>query len=67
MKIVLNGENILLPVGCSLEGLLLKYQLEPSITIAEVNSAIVAKENYFSVFLKEGDSVELIRFMGGGE
>ena len=66
MKIVLNGEEISLPDGQSVQTLLLRYQLDPAVTIAEVNSVIIPKENFSSVFLKESDVVELIRFMGGG-
>ena len=67
MKITLNGESVTLQEGSSVSELLTQYQLDPSVTIAEINLNIVPKEKMTSTFLKEGDVVELIRFMGGGQ
>lgn len=32
----------------------------------EINEQIVPKADYSSTFLKDGDSVEVVRFVGGG-
>jgi sulfur carrier protein len=65
-KIIVNGEEIRIPKKSKVQDLLMQYQLDPAVTIVEVNSIILKKEEYGSVFFREMDKVELIRFMGGG-
>ncbi|MBN2145593.1 MAG: sulfur carrier protein ThiS [Candidatus Aureabacteria bacterium] len=66
MQIVINGEKTEVEEGTPVSSLLERYHLDPSFIVTEVNSIILAKEQYGSSQLKEGDRVELIRFMGGG-
>ena len=38
----------------------------PSVVVAEVNGSIVTRERFGSKPLAAGDTVELVRFVGGG-
>ena len=38
----------------------------PQIIAVEINLAIVPKSDYETVVLKEGDTLEVVSFMGGG-
>jgi sulfur carrier protein len=66
MKILLNGKAEFIGENFSVTQLLSKFNVNPSFTIVELNSVIISNANYQSQLLKEGDIVELIRFMGGG-
>lgn len=48
-------------------GLLLQHlDINAATVVAEVDGAIVKRENFDSTTLSEGQSIELIRFVGGG-
>ncbi|PFH89039.1 sulfur carrier protein ThiS [Bacillus sp. AFS088145] len=67
MEIRLNGKNIdISSKTCTIQDLLNEYQLENRIVIVEVNKEIIYKEQYSLTRLSNGDSVELIHFVGGG-
>ncbi|WP_129691423.1 sulfur carrier protein ThiS [Gottfriedia acidiceleris] len=67
MEIKLNGKNIDISSKiCTIQDLLNEYQLENRIVIVEVNKEIIYKEQYSLTHLSNGDSIELIHFVGGG-
>ncbi|WP_088067270.1 sulfur carrier protein ThiS [Gottfriedia luciferensis] len=67
MDIKLNGKNIPLSNQItSIQDLLREYQLENRIVVVELNKEIIYKEQYSNTLLSNGDSVELIHFVGGG-
>ncbi len=66
MKIYLNGEEKTLSSDDTIGTLLQQLQLEPHSFVVELNGNIPEKERYPSIQLKDGDRLELIRFVGGG-
>jgi thiamine biosynthesis protein ThiS len=50
----------------TLGALLEHLKLDPQKVVAEVNGAIIPKENFSAATLADGDIVELVRFVGGG-
>ena len=66
MIIRINGKPESLVPGMSIETLLSARSLNPACVVVEVNRDIVKKERFDSVVLKDGDSVEILRFVGGG-
>ena len=50
----------------TIQGLLAFYKLEDRLVIVEHNREIILKEQYESTFIKNGDEVELVHFVGGG-
>ncbi len=43
-----------------------ELKLSPELVVVEVNYEIVAKEDYQTWILNEGDKVEIVSFIGGG-
>ncbi len=66
MIITCNGKTQAIDKGCSLDFLLKLHKLEPDNVVAEVNKQIIERDQYSTLNLNDGDTVELIRFVGGG-
>lgn len=67
MEIKLNGEMVALQNEVkTIKGLLAFYKLEDRLVIVEHNREIILKDQYESTFIKNGDEVELVHFVGGG-
>ena len=50
----------------TLKELEIALKINLSHKILEINGIIIDKKNHSSVTLKNGDSIEIIQFMGGG-
>ena len=66
VKITLNGKPNDIRVNTSVSDLLLKWKVRPELVTVEVNEEILQKMDYDSMILKEGDKVEFVFYMGGG-
>ncbi|MBF0309059.1 MAG: sulfur carrier protein ThiS [Magnetococcales bacterium] len=66
MKIRLNGEEYELPEGCRVGALLERLKLDPTRVAVERNLELVKKAHFAETVLLEGDSVEVVHFIGGG-
>lgn len=66
ISITLNGEKVEVPGGISLVELLSIYKIDPRRVAVELNLNIVENGNYISTFIKDGDKLEIIGFVGGG-
>jgi sulfur carrier protein len=66
MKVILNGEKKDIKEDLTVRGLLESLKIEPARVAVEVNLSIVKKVNYKAHMLKDGDSVEIVNFVGGG-
>lgn len=65
MKINLNGKNI--ESSCrTLMDLVLEQGLEPQALIAELNFKLIRQAEWDNTSIKEGDTIELLSFVGGG-
>jgi thiamine biosynthesis protein ThiS len=65
MEINLNGEKVE-SKNQTLMDLILEQGFDPDSLIAEVNFAVVRQEAWQDVFIKQGDNIELLSFVGGG-
>ncbi len=66
MQITLNGEPHQIPEGTSVSGLLKTLNI-PLVKVAvERNLAIVPRSQFDTVRLSDGDTIEIVRFIGGG-
>lgn len=63
---VINGKEMNLKDGITIEELLKKLDLDMDKVVAEVNLEIISKEKYYEFVLNEEDKVEIISFVGGG-
>jgi sulfur carrier protein len=66
MHVTINGKQETLDKAITLAQVLLSRNIDPQAVVVEVNLGIVPREQLASVALKEGDTVEILRFVGGG-
>ncbi|MBI4653748.1 MAG: sulfur carrier protein ThiS [Nitrospirae bacterium] len=66
MKIKLNGTPSEVQEDTTLSGLLDSLKIKPQGVAVEVNLNIIKKCDYPAYKLKDGDTVEIVNFVGGG-
>lgn len=64
--IQLNGKTRTMEAGLSVTGLLESLDLNPALVVVELNREILSRARYPDIVLSEGDTVELVHFVGGG-
>ncbi len=65
MLIRINGKQEDIQVA-TLGDLLQSKNIEPQMVSVELNNTMIDRTNLTTTLLKEGDSIELLFFMGGG-
>ncbi len=66
MKLCINGQNRDYQEPLSVQQLLQELDLSPQRVIVELNQEILLAANHSATKLQDGDSLELIQFVGGG-
>ncbi|SDB28641.1 sulfur carrier protein [Desulfonatronum thiosulfatophilum] len=66
MHILINGINEHLTAPLTLQELITSKGLDPAVVVAELNREIIPGEQFSETTLREGDHLELLRFVGGG-
>jgi len=66
LRIVVNGDERRVPGPATLLDLLAHLELDPRMVVVELNRQIVRRPRLGETSLAEGDSVELVHFVGGG-
>ena len=66
MTITLNGERFELDNPISVAALLDKLDIDSRRVAVEHNQNIVKRKTYPDVLIGEGDTVEIVNFVGGG-
>ncbi len=66
MIITVNGQDHLVPSPSTLVDLLQQLDLDPRAVVVELNREIVRQARLAETRLANGDSVELVHFVGGG-
>ncbi len=66
IEIALNGEPRAIPAGLDLVGLLVHLGLEPETVVVEHNRQIVRRQALAGVPVSQGDTIEIVHFVGGG-
>jgi sulfur carrier protein len=66
MQVRLNGELREVPDGATVSGLLAHLGVKAQRVAVEVNEAVVTKDRYEQHRLAQGDSIEIVAFVGGG-
>jgi len=66
MNLLINGIPHTQINAVHLLGLLEQLNIDPNITAVEKNGIIIPKTDYATERLNDNDTLELIRFMGGG-
>ena len=65
MQITLNGQ-LAATAAPTLLDLIAEHGFAPDAIVAEVNFTLIKKEHWQQQLLHEGDTVELLSFVGGG-
>lgn len=66
ITIKLNGSEKRINDGLSLAALLQELEIKGETVAVEVNLDIVSRDKRADCHLKEGDDVEIVKFVGGG-
>ena len=66
LLIKVNGESRQVPAPASVGDLLRHLGLDPRTVVVELNREIVRRPRLDETALADGDSVELVHFVGGG-
>ena len=67
MTVIVNGNQIVVAEGSGIHDLIKTLDLNPQRVAVEVNKRIVRRANWDSTTISEGDRVEIVHFVGGGE
>ena len=66
MILTINGKKMELPEAMTIGAFLADKNLQPRSVVVELNRVIIEREKYDEVEFKDGDEVEIMRFIGGG-
>jgi thiamine biosynthesis protein ThiS len=66
LTITLNGERYELDEPISVAGLLAKLEIDPRRVAIEHNLEIIKRQTFTDVVIGEGDTLEIVNFVGGG-
>jgi thiamine biosynthesis protein ThiS len=66
MKLKINGEESEIADGLTVTALLEELKIRPARVVVERNREIVAREAYGITRLADGDTLEIVHFVGGG-
>lgn len=66
VKIRINGEEREIAEGLTVAQLLENFQIGAGRVVVELNRDIISREAHVATALKDGDSLEIVQFVGGG-
>lgn len=66
IEITINGESHSITPGISLADLLENLELPQQRVAIELNRSIASRHSWKNTFLKSGDALEIVHFVGGG-
>lgn len=66
IQIRLNGKERKLEPGLTVTELLQSLDLHPGMVVVELNREIIERDLYPKVGVADGDTIELVHFVGGG-
>ena len=66
ITLTVNGEKRELPADTDLVSLLKELEVDERLVAVAHNGDVIPRKNYASVQLREGDSLEIVRMVGGG-
>ena len=66
MTIRLNGEPFEIAGPVTISALLAELNIDPRIVAVEHNVTVIKRQLYDQTLVRDGDEVEIVRFVGGG-
>ena len=67
MTVTVNGNQTVIADSSGIDELIKSLDLNPERVAVEVNRRIIRRANWHSTTISEGDKVEIVHFVGGGE
>lgn len=67
ISLIVNGEPRRAPAGSSITDLVRLLELDPAKVAVEHNGAIAPRARLAEFVLSDGDQLEIVHFVGGGE
>ena len=66
VRVQLNGKMREIEGGHTVRSLLESLDLQPGMVVVELNRDILERDGYGDVGVADGDTIELVHFVGGG-
>jgi len=66
IQVRMNGKDREVAAEHSVRSLLEELDLHPGMVVVELNREILSRESYGDTPVREGDTLELVHFVGGG-
>ncbi len=66
MRVTLNGKPTTLADGATVRNLLDDLELAPVRVAVEINEDLVPRRTFDQAVIREGDTIEIVTFVGGG-
>lgn len=66
IRVRINGKERELEAGHTVTSLLESLDLHPGMVVVELNRDILDRDRYQDVGVADGDTIELVHFVGGG-
>jgi thiamine biosynthesis protein ThiS len=66
IRVQVNGKERQIRPGITVGALLEDLELQPGMVVVELNREILERDSYGGVDVSEGDTIELVHFVGGG-
>ncbi|MFW5775018.1 MAG: sulfur carrier protein ThiS [Chitinivibrionales bacterium] len=66
ISLTVNGKAESLDAAMDVHAFLQKKKMNPDAVVVELNREILDKNNYENTLLAQGDSIEILQFVGGG-
>jgi len=66
IKIYINGKEKIISAETNILELLKELNLQPERVAVEINKNVIPKQEFSNYVLKDGDKIEVVRFVGGG-
>jgi thiamine biosynthesis protein ThiS len=66
IKIIVNGKQLRVDLRFSIKNLIDKLKMPLNRVSIELNREIINKKQINKIFLKSGDKIEIVHFIGGG-
>jgi thiamine biosynthesis protein ThiS len=66
IEVTINGDKRSVPPGLTINGLLDFLNVKKAAAVVEHNRTVLKQRENESVMVNEGDTLEIVRFVGGG-
>ena len=66
IQVRINGRDEAVRADHTVHSLLESLDLHPSLVVVELNREILARDSYGETPVQDGDTLELVHFVGGG-